>query len=241
MKQATLVHFRSRLSFKIAFYSTNMFIGIGLDPNTWAVYATIVIDCFKVLITVVCLLLIEVSGRRKLLITGLSGMVVSCLGLAIFPDIPVLGFQSRQKILSIFDNLFPKSSNDTLKYLTVASAVFYVIFFSIGPGNLNEMKRPHLGNIWFALVEGAIPWLITSELFASDARGKATSIAIFVHYLSNFIVSTSTPIIMVWKSCCFGLFLKSVICFWTNQGIDQQFDLFVVWNFEYFFHRVHLP
>jgi hypothetical protein len=66
-----------------------MFIGIGLDPSTWAVYATIVIDMFKVAMTVVCVLLIEKAGRRKLLITGLIGMVVSCLGLAIFPDIPV--------------------------------------------------------------------------------------------------------------------------------------------------------
>ena len=82
--------------FKIAFYSTNMFISIGLDPNTWAVYATIVIDIFKVLITVVCMLLIEISGRRKLLITGLAGMVVSCLGLAIFPDIPVFLFYTTK-------------------------------------------------------------------------------------------------------------------------------------------------
>ena len=66
-----------------------MFISIGLDPNTWAVYATIVIDVFKVLITIVCLLLIEIFGRRKLLISGLFGMSLSAFALAILPDISV--------------------------------------------------------------------------------------------------------------------------------------------------------
>jgi hypothetical protein len=42
-----------------------------------------------------------------------------------------------------------------------------------------------------------VPWVITAELFPSAARGKATSIAILVNWLSNFIVSTSIPLIMV--------------------------------------------
>jgi hypothetical protein len=51
----------------------------------------------------------------------------------------------------------------------------YIVFFSIGPG--------------------AIPWLITSELFESDSRGKATSIAVFVNWFSNLIVTVSFPFI----------------------------------------------
>lgn len=54
---------------------------------------------------------------------------------------------------------------------TVIAAIAYIIFFSIGPG--------------------AIPWLITSELFKSDARGKAASIAVFVNWLANFSVIVS--------------------------------------------------
>ncbi len=73
----------------IAYYSTNMFISIGLDAKTWAVYATIIIDIFKVSITVVCMFLIEIAGRRKLLIVGLTGMSFFSFALAIFPAVTV--------------------------------------------------------------------------------------------------------------------------------------------------------
>ena len=55
--------------------------------------------------------------------------------------------------------------------MTVISAVVYIVFFSIGPG--------------------AIPWLITPELFNTDARGKATSIAVFVNWFGTFVVTVS--------------------------------------------------
>ncbi|CAF0733287.1 unnamed protein product [Brachionus calyciflorus] len=58
-----------------------------------------------------------------------------------------------------------------LNYVTVVFAVLYIIFFSIGPG--------------------AIPWIITSELFKSNARAKANSIAVFVNWTSAFIVTVS--------------------------------------------------
>lgn len=77
------------LCFQIAYYSTNMFISIGLNPNTWAVYATIIIDCFKVTITVICMILIEIAGRRKLLISGYVGMAFFSFCLAIIPAIGV--------------------------------------------------------------------------------------------------------------------------------------------------------
>lgn len=47
----------------------------------------------------------------------------------------------------------------------------------------------------FKILKGAIPWLITSELFESDARGKATSIAVFVNWFSNFLVTVTFPFI----------------------------------------------
>jgi hypothetical protein len=77
--------------------------------------------------------------------------------------------------------------------LTVVSSVAYIIFFSIGPGksfillftfiSIKENK--------ILILLGAIPWLITSELFGSDSRGKATSIAVFVNWFSNFLVTVS--------------------------------------------------
>ena len=59
----------------------------------------------------------------------------------------------------------------------MVAAILFIVAFSIGPG--------------------AIPWLITSELFKSDARGKATSIAVFVNWGSNTLVTFLFPIIEV--------------------------------------------
>lgn len=58
--------------------------------------------------------------------------------------------------------------------------VTYTIFFSIGPG--------------------PIAWLITSELFKSDSRGKASSMAMLVNYFSNFAVALVFPYIEVFIS-----------------------------------------
>jgi hypothetical protein len=44
---------------------------------------------------------------------------------------------------------------------------------------------------------GAIPWLITSELFDSSARGKATSIACFANWGGNLLVVAVYPSILV--------------------------------------------
>lgn len=62
-----------------------------------------------------------------------------------------------------------------MNFLTVVFSVLYVIFFSIGPG--------------------AIPWIITSELFGSEARGKASSLATFVNWCANFLTTVSFPFI----------------------------------------------
>ena len=80
------------------------------------------------------------------------------------------------------------------------TAIAYVISFSIGPGS--------------------IPWLITAELFASDSRGKATSVAVLVNWLSNFIVTTSIPLIMV---CSFRLFKQFGIFLFLRHQLTITF------------------
>jgi hypothetical protein len=66
---------------------------------------------------------------------------------------------------------------DAFKYLSVVATIAYIVFFSIGPG--------------------AIPWFITAELFNSNARGKASSIAVLVNWLSNFTVTITFPFLEV--------------------------------------------
>ncbi|RNA10267.1 solute carrier family facilitated glucose transporter member 1-like [Brachionus plicatilis] len=138
----------------VIFYSTGIFKNAGLEGE-WPIYGTIILGAVQIAMTFVCMAIVDRAGRRILLLTGMIGMCISSFMLA---------------LTRIFSDKV-----EWLNYMTVVSAVFYIIFFSIGPG--------------------AIPWLITGELFGSDSRGKATSIAVFVNWLSNFIVTVTFPFI----------------------------------------------
>lgn len=80
-------------------------------------------------------------------------------------------------ILNKFLVIFQGPDKPALNYLTVVAAVSYIIFFAIGPG--------------------AIPWILTSEMFNSNARAKANSIAVLVNWSSAFIVTVAFPFLEV--------------------------------------------
>lgn len=46
---------------------------------------------------------------------------------------------------------------------------------------------------------GAIPWLLTSELFDSESRAKANSVSTFTNWSCAFIVTVSFPFLEVNK------------------------------------------
>lgn len=54
------------------------------------------------------------------------------------------------------------------RYLSIAAVYIFVIMFAVGPGS--------------------IPWFLVGELFSSNARGIATSIAVGVNWSANFVV-----------------------------------------------------
>lgn len=176
----------------VMFYSTQIFISIGLDENTWAVYASLLLGFIGILMSFVVVILIEKSGRKILLVIGIFGMSFFSFALAI----------SR-----IFSEAVP-----FLRYLSALSVFLYNFCFAIGPG--------------------PIPWLITGELFKSDSRGKASSIAVFVCFLSNFIVTLSFPFMesalgnysfMVFGSLLilFGVFTLFKIPETKNKTVEQ--------------------
>lgn len=157
----------------VIFYSTSIFRNAGFKDQ-WPVYCTIMLGFVQVIMTFVCVVIVDKVGRKILLLVGMMGMCVSAFGLATF---------------SILANKYTEDSY--LNYLTVFFSIFYIVFFAIGPG--------------------AIPWIITSELFGSAARGKAVSLATLVNWLSNFIVTVSFPFIQdalgSYSFILFGIFL----------------------------------
>ncbi len=126
------------------------------------------------LMTFISIFLVERVGRRPLLLIGIAGTCFFNFLLTISGALTVLKYLYLNYNLN-YDLFKPKISG--FKYVTIISTLGFIIFFSVGPG--------------------PITWLITPELFNSKARGKATSIALFFNWISNFAVTISFPFLQV--------------------------------------------
>jgi len=99
----------------ILYYAPTIFKMAGFYGNSGAILATMGIGVIFVLFTIISLPLIDIWGRKPLLIAGLLGM---CLGLG--------------ALSYIFHN---HTQSDFLKWLAFASMLFYIacFAFSLGP------------------------------------------------------------------------------------------------------------
>jgi len=62
-----------------------------------------------------------------------------------------------------------------LYYVTVVAAILYLIFYSVSLG--------------------PISWILVTELFSSESRGKANTIASFANWSANCIITVTFPFI----------------------------------------------
>jgi SP family facilitated glucose transporter-like MFS transporter 1 len=97
------------------FFSTKIFKDAGLD-ETGSAWATIGVSITNLMMTLISLVLIEKAGRRTLHLTGLAGMAITTVTLALClnlqADVPVL------------------------KYISIISVFVFVIMFATGPGSI---------------------------------------------------------------------------------------------------------
>ena len=131
----------------IIYYAPQIFQKAGFETASTAILASMSIGVMNVIMTFVALWLIDIVGRRPLLLTGIIGMIVSLL---------VLGFAF----------IFVK---EYIGITSVISLMCYVSFFAIGLG--------------------PIVWLIISEIYPLEIRGRAMGVAIFFNWAANYIVS----------------------------------------------------
>lgn len=75
--------YKNKIHFKVIFYSADIFISIGLDSQTWAVYGSILIALVETIMHGITMFIIDQWGRRLLLIIGMLGMSFCCFVLAV--------------------------------------------------------------------------------------------------------------------------------------------------------------
>ena len=129
----------------VIYYAPKIFQLSCFFDNTYAILATIGLGIVMLVMTVISLFFVDKLGRKKLLLIGVRGMVISMFILGTCFIIPF------SKSLSVF--------------MVMTYVAFYAI--SLGP----------------------ITWLLLSEIFPQEIRGKAMSIAALMGWLGNFMVT----------------------------------------------------
>ncbi|PIK35539.1 hypothetical protein BSL78_27632 [Apostichopus japonicus] len=149
----------------VMFYTVTIFqsTGSSIDANT----ATIVIGAVQVVATLVSVMLMDLVGRKVLLITAGVLMAISSTTFGLYY------FLTKDEISpttpSGLEDILLGNAKSDLGWLSLSSMVIYIIGFSLGLG--------------------PIPWLIMSEIFPSKARGLASSIATAFNWTCSFIIT----------------------------------------------------
>ena len=102
---------------------------------------------------------------------------------------------------------------------------FCLSFLSrLGPVNFTHFLHFLTGNFQrkvFVFL-GSIPWFFVSEVFPSNARGKADSIAVAFNWAS--IVAISVSFLPLYVSFCpFGIRIRCSICLRLEQSWPEHF------------------
>jgi len=95
------------------FYSTSIFKSAGLDEHK-AQVATLGMGACNVAMTLVSLVLIEKAGRKTLMLTGLSVMLVTTTMILICLNV----------------------KTETFSYISIVMVILFVVGFAVGPGSI---------------------------------------------------------------------------------------------------------
>jgi sugar porter (SP) family MFS transporter len=134
----------------VIYYAPTLFLIAGFEGARAAITATVAVGLVNVGSTVLSMFLIDRIGRRKLYFIGVTGMMFALATLGLF-------------------FLFKDNLGDNLKWVTVSTVLFYIMFFAISLGPLG--------------------WLIISEIFPLKIRGVGMSIGALSNWFFNGIVA----------------------------------------------------
>jgi sugar porter (SP) family MFS transporter len=146
-------------------YATPILVSAGLSS-----YASVVVAFFKVIATILAVVLVEHSGRRKLLMAGCMLMLISLMILTVtFHGSSYTTSTSSERQLEGIAEL------DIWSLFTLAGMFLYIAGYQVG--------------------FGPITWLIISEAFPQSIRGPAVAISVQTNFLLNAVVQFGVPVL----------------------------------------------
>ncbi|KXS20085.1 general substrate transporter [Gonapodya prolifera JEL478] len=170
----------------INYYSSSLFIGMGISKDLSTKLITVLQSVLKVIFTGPAIYAIDKVGRRFLLFVGGAGMTIACWSLVLW-----VGLFNATQITNASGALV--ADPDSVKGKAFGAMGVLCIYFFI---------------ISFAFSWGPVCWVYIGETFPLRARGKGAAIGATSNWIFNFIVVKFWPYaggLGSWQYAIFGV------------------------------------
>jgi SP family sugar:H+ symporter-like MFS transporter len=148
----------------VFYYSNLIWESVGFSQDQ-AFATSMITNAINVATTLVAIALIDRIGRKRLLMIGSSGMVVTLAALTMI-------FGTAPQVPNATGGTDPSLAG-TAATLAVVAFNLYVVFF---------------GMSW-----GPVVWVLLGEMFPNRIRAAAVALAATAQWIANFMVSTAFP------------------------------------------------
>jgi sugar porter (SP) family MFS transporter len=167
----------------VFYYSNLIWESVGFSEDQ-AFFTSMITNFVNVATTLLAIALIDRIGRKRLLLIGSSGMVVTLAMLTvIFGTAPQVAGE---------DGALEPSLTGTVSTVAVIAFNAYVFFF---------------GMSW-----GPVVWVLLGEMFPNRIRAAALAVAAAAQWIANFAVSTAFPPIAATSlTIAYGIFTAFAI------------------------------
>lgn len=153
----------------ILYYAPRIFKMAGVGENA-ALLQTAMIGGVNLVATAAAMMVIDWFGRRKLMLVGSIGYIVSLatVSIAFFQ----FGEYFQQAQSGAVDAAAAVGAGDTI---VLVSIMVFIASHAVG--------------------QGAVIWVFISEIFPNEVRARGQSLGVFTHWAMNFVVSWLFPVL----------------------------------------------
>ena len=168
----------------VLFYAKTILTAVGFHSDISATVGTVGLGVSKVVATVICLMIVDKLGRRRLLMAGCIIMFFTIF------SVSIIAFQFEIEGEQICKD------NDTVQFSSVQNQTASSSLPVSDALNVNSLK-------WFALTMlivfvaaysisfGPVTWIVLSEIFPRELRGRLFSFATLLNWGMNLLISST--------------------------------------------------